>query len=387
MDVVNYITQLINQAVAERASDLHFEPQREELLIRQRVDGFLLIKDRLPKREAAAVISRLKVMADLDIGEKRLPQDGTLLFPRLEGALDIRVSTLPTLHGEKVVLRLFRTRMENISFAQLGLDAQSGQRVLQMLQRASGLLVVTGPTGAGKTTTLYAMLQERNTPEINMITLEDPVELQLDGVNQVSIQPKAGLTFARGLRSALRQDPDVIMIGEIRDRDSADIAIGAALTGHLVISSLHTADAAGVITRLYDMQIEPYRIAAALSGVIAQRLFRLLCQDCQGEGCLKCQQTGYYQRSGIFEVCSVDEQMERMIAEQQPVSQIRQYLRQKGVLSLAQLMQQKVVDGLTSEEEYWRVMNDVELETVEIPATSRYQSTAKPFAGQRSGAS
>lgn len=386
MDVVNYITQLINQAVEERASDLHFEPQREELLIRQRVDGFLLVKDRIPKQEAAAVISRLKVMADLDIGEKRLPQDGTLLFPRLEGALDIRVSTLPTLHGEKMVLRLFRTRMEQISFPQLGLDTQSQQRVLQMLQRTSGLLVVTGPTGAGKTTTLYAMLQERNTSEINMITLEDPVELHLDGVNQVSIQPKAGLTFARGLRSALRQDPDVIMIGEIRDRESADIAIGAALTGHLVISSLHTADAAGVITRLYDMQIEPYRIAAALSGVIAQRLFRLLCQDCHGQGCQKCQQTGYYQRSGIFEVCSVDEQMEHMIAEKQPVSQIRQYLRQKGVPSLAQLMKEKVAAGLTNDEEYWRVMNDVELETLENPATSRYQPTAQPFAGQRSGA-
>lgn len=387
MDVVSYIAQLINQAVEERASDLHFEPQREELLIRQRVDGFLLVKDRIPKQEAAAVISRLKVMADLDIGEKRLPQDGTLLFPRLEGTLDIRVSTLPTLHGEKVVLRLFRTRMENISFPQLGMDAHSQQLVLRMLQRTSGLLVVTGPTGSGKTTTLYAMLQERNTSAINMITLEDPVELQLDGVNQVSIQPKAGLTFARGLRSALRQDPDVIMIGEIRDRDSADIAIGAALTGHLVISSLHTADAAGVITRLHDMQIEPYRIAAALSGVIAQRLYRLLCQDCQGEGCQKCQQTGYYQRAGIFEVCSVDEQMERMIAEQQSVNQIRQYLRQKGVPSLAQLMQQKVVAGLTTEEEYWRVINDVELETVENTAISRYQPTTQPLVGQRSGVS
>lgn len=365
MDVVGYITNMINQAVAERASDIHIEPQADCLLVRQRVDGLLIVKDQIPLKHAALILSRVKIMADLDIGEKRLPQDGTLLFSRLEGTLDIRIATLPTIHGEKVVLRLFHSRVDNISLNQLGMGANDHQKIKHMLQRTSGLLIITGPTGSGKTTTLYAMLQILNRPEMNVITLEDPIELQIAGLNQVAIQPKVGLTFARCLRSALRQDPDVIMIGEIRDRETADIAIGAALTGHLVLSTLHTNDAATAITRLLDMKMEPYRVAAALTGVVAQRLVRIVCKICRGKGCVHCQNTGYYQRTGVFETFSMDEQLERLIVESHSLNQLRGYLRKSGIVSLGQSVQEKMKQGLTSKEEYLRVISDVEVAKME----------------------
>ncbi|SHE63858.1 Type II secretory pathway ATPase GspE/PulE or T4P pilus assembly pathway ATPase PilB [Seinonella peptonophila] len=351
---------MINQAIEKRASDIHVEPRPSGLWIRQRIDGLLVVHDQIQAQQAPAFISRLKIMANLDIGEKRLPQDGTLSVSRLEGTVDLRVSTLPTIHGEKVVLRLFRNQMEALSLTNLGMDKHQLQSVERFLRCSHGLLITTGPTGSGKTTTLYALLSQLNQPARNIITLEDPIERRISGFNQVAIRPKTGLTFAKGLRAALRQDPDVIMVGEIRDRETAEIAIGAALTGHLVLSSLHTADSASVVTRLLDMQVEHYRVAAALIGVIAQRLMRLQCTYCIGKGCKHCDKTGYLHRIGIFEVMSVNEELERMIVQDYSVRSLRQYLRNNKIDSLKEVAMRNVRKGLTTQEEFLRVMSDVE---------------------------
>lgn len=349
-----------------RASDIHFEPHPEGLRIRQRIDGFLVETAQVGIEDSSAVISRLKIMGNLDIGEKRLPQDGTLTFTQLEGSYDVRISTIPTVHGEKVVLRLIKNRPEVSSLDELGMDEVQLMRIKRLLTKASGLLIVTGPTGSGKTTTLYAMLQFLNVVEKNLITLEDPVELQIAGINQVQVHPKAGLSFARGLRAALRQDPDIIMIGEIRDRETADIAIGAALTGHLVLTTLHTADGASVVTRLLDMKIEAYRVAAALSGIVAQRLVRKLCEYCRGERCQSCGNIGYFGRTGAFEVIAVDEAFKQLIVENTSLSYLRRYLRNQGIPSLKEAIMHKVKEGLTTFDEYNRVVTDAEEEYLEI---------------------
>lgn len=343
-----------------RVSDIHFEPQAQGLRIRQRIDGFLIETDQISQEDASAMISRLKIMANLDIGEKRIPQDGTLTFTQLEGSYDVRISTMPVIHGEKVVLRLIKNRPEASTLDDLGMNDTEIRQIERLLTRASGLVIATGPTGSGKTTTLYTMLQYLNHPKRNVITLEDPVELQIAGINQVQVHPKAGLTFAKGLRAMLRQDPDVIMIGEIRDRETADIAIGAALTGHLVLTTLHTIDGASVVTRLLDMKIEAYRVAAALSGIIAQRLVRLTCKECQGTRCETCQHLGYIDRTGVFEIISVDEIFERMIAENSSLAGLRSYLRKKGVPSLSEAVMKKVKSGQTTMEEYFRVVDYAE---------------------------
>lgn len=324
------------------------------------MDGFLVEIGQVSLRDAAALISRLKIMGNLDIGEKRLPQDGSLSFTQLEGSYDIRISTMPVLYGEKVVLRLIKNRPEVTSLEHLGMSQEQIVQIKYLLTRASGLVVVTGPTGSGKTTTLYTMLQYLNRPERNIITLEDPIELQIDGINQVQVHPKAGLTFAKGLRSTLRQDPDVIMIGEIRDQETANIAIGAALTGHLVLTTLHTSDAASVVTRLLDMQIEPYRVAASLAGMIAQRLVRLVCSNCHGQKCSTCRQTGYIGRTGIFEVVTVDESFERRIVEDHSLRSLRRYLRKQGIPSLREIVSKKVDEGFTTMEEFYRVVDYAE---------------------------
>ncbi|MBA4493267.1 GspE/PulE family protein [Paenactinomyces guangxiensis] len=360
MDIVTYISNLFERATELRASDIHIEPQADGLRIRLRVDGFLVEIDRLPKQKIPAVISRLKVMSHLDIGEKRVPQDGAMAIASKEGKLDVRISTLPTLFGEKIVLRLLRNRPETASLDQLGMEREEIKRLQRLLAHASGLLIVTGPTGAGKTTTLYAMLQYLNHKEANLVTLEDPVELQIPGINQVQIHPRAGLTFAQGLRAVLRQDPNVIMVGEIRDRETADIAIRAALTGHLVLTTLHTSDGASAVTRLLDMNIEPYRVAAALSGVVAQRLVRLVCNHCGGEGCAECQEMGYRGRTGAFEVIIMEEGVQQLVVNRSPLTELRQYFQSRGMSSLREAVMAKVKKGETTYQEYIRVAEDVE---------------------------
>lgn len=361
-----YISQILNDAMKRRASDIHFEPHANGLRIRQRVDGFLIETDQVALSNASAILSRLKIMGNLDIGEKRVPQDGTLTFNRLEGSYDIRISTIPTIFGEKIVLRLIKNESVVNSLDDLGMTAIQLTKTKRLLNLASGLVIVTGPTGSGKSTTLYAMLKQLNGVERNIITLEDPVELQIEGLNQVQVHPKAGLTFARGLRAALRQDPDIIMIGEIRDRETADIAIGAALTGHLVLTTLHTADGASVVTRLLDMNIEPYRVAASLTGVIAQRLVRLICTHCDGKKCKQCGHIGYLGRTGAFEVIPVDDGFRKLIVDQAPLDQLRNYLRDRGIPSLKAAIQQKVDEGFTTIDEYLRVVNDAEEAFLEV---------------------
>ncbi len=366
LDVVAYIVHILNEALKRRASDIHFEPHSKGLRIRQRVDGFLVEVAQVKPNDASAIISRLKIMGNLDIGEKRMPQDGTLTFTQLEGSYDVRISTIPTIHGEKVVLRFIKNRPEVNSLNDLGMSSTQLEQTERLLNRASGLVIVTGPTGSGKTTTLYAMLKYLNVVENNIITLEDPVELQIEGINQVQIHPKAGLTFAKSLRAALRQDPDIIMIGEIRDRETADIAIGAALTGHLVFTTLHTSDGASVVTRLLDMNIEAYRVAAALSGIIAQRLVRLVCKHCKGDRCSSCGNIGYAGRTGAFEVIAVDEPFKELIVDHVPLYQLRKYLRSQGIPSLKEAIMRKVDEGLTTQNECMRVINDEEEKILEV---------------------
>ncbi|MBA4603465.1 GspE/PulE family protein [Thermoactinomyces mirandus] len=364
MDVASYIDQLLYQAVRKRASDIHIEPQRDEIRIRLRIDGQLLETGRLDYRHLTALVSRIKVMSQLDIGEKRLPQDGTFSFGKADQHLQVRISTLPTIYGEKVVMRLLRLR-EKYNMGELGLESEQQQKINRLLGYKSGLLVVTGPTGSGKTTTLYTLLQVLNSLDTNIISLEDPVELQLEGVNQVQIHPKTGLTYSSGLKAVMRQDPNVIMIGEIRDEEIANIAISAALTGHLVLTTLHTADAASAVIRLLDLKIEPYRLAAALIGVIAQRLVRLLCHECNGKGCTNCQQSGYQGRIGVFEVMEADRTLAELILKQVSLEELREQLAGSGMKSINDMIRHRIKKGQTTIDEWMRVVDGVEEETLE----------------------
>lgn len=356
MDAAQTVTELLEETIRSGASDLHMEPQHDHVSIRQRVDGFLVPLRRFPKETLGALVSRIKVMAHMDIGEKRLPQDGAMVMYHRRERVDIRVSSMPTLHGEKLVLRLLRNRPELLSLSELGVVREEAERLRAMLVKPGGLIIVTGPTGAGKTTTLYSMLQELNRPERNVVTLEDPVEFQLPGINQIQMNRRAGLTFAVGLRAVLRQDPDIIMLGEVRDRETAEIAVRAALTGHLVLTTLHTIDAASSITRLLDMGIEPYKIASALTGVVAQRLVRLICRHCKGQGCEKCHQTGYRRRTGAFEVLVMKEEMQPLVVKHASLSQLRHAFKKAGMRSLQEVILEKVLTGQTTVTEYHRVV-------------------------------
>ena len=329
---VRLVNAMLAEAVREGASDLHVEPQRDGLRIRHRVDGVLRDVMLLPKGASAAVVSRLKILSGLDIAERRIPQDGRARIAVDGTAVDARVSTLPGLHGEKVVLRLFATDAAVQPLATLGLAAAQLDIVERVLAAPQGLVLITGPTGSGKTRTLYASLARVLTPEVNVVTLEDPIELQLPGITQVAVHPRSGMTFARGLRAVLRQDPDVVMVGEVRDSETAELALQAALTGHLVLTTLHTNDAPGALTRLVDMGVEPYLVASSLSLVVAQRLVRQPCPACagpyepsdavlaglgldpdslagaaprRGDGCPRCAGSGYRGRRGVFEVLEV----------------------------------------------------------------------------------
>ncbi|MEC9018512.1 MAG: type II secretion system ATPase GspE, partial [Nitrospinota bacterium] len=378
--VIKLVNHIISEAIESRASDIHFEPFADELLLRYRIDGILHEFDPPPKRLSSAITTRIKIMAKMDISERRLPQDGRIKLKILGKDIDMRVSTLPTLHGESVVMRILDRGNLLLDLSQMGFPKKVHEELEALILKPYGKLLVTGPTGSGKTTTLYAALSKINTPNKKIITVEDPVEYQMRGINQIHVKSQIGLNFASGLRSIVRQDPDVIMVGEIRDPETAEISIQAALTGHLVFSTVHTNDAAGAITRLLDMGIENFLISSALLGVLAQRLVRVICPDCKaekplapalriemehlgkkdikvyhGKGCKACSQTGFRGRCGIYELLVIDDKIRELILKKSTAQIIRDQARQKGMTTLREDGWDKVVKGITTVEEILRV--------------------------------
>lgn len=378
--IIRLVNSVLFQAVRQRASDIHFESFERGLVVRYRIDGVLYPVLTPPKHLQASIIARLKIMAGLNIAEKRLPQDGRFAIRTAGKDVDLRVSVLPTSHGERVVLRLLEKENRLLNLSEMGFSKERLSVIHQLIQLAHGIILVTGPTGSGKTTTLYAALSQINAPDKNIITVEDPVEYQLLGVGQMQVNPKINLTFATGLRSILRQDPDVIMIGEIRDRETAEIAIHASLTGHLVFSTLHTNDAASAATRLIDMGIEPFLVASSVVAVLAQRLLRKICPDCKrpykpnteeldrlelepdskimlyrGAGCAACSQTGYRGRTGIFELMVLDDDIRRLIGGKADSTAIKQAAIAKGMVTLKQEGAERVIQGHTTVEEVMRI--------------------------------
>jgi general secretion pathway protein E len=380
------VNSLLFQAVKDRASDIHIEPFERDLTVRFRIDGILYDIISPPKRFQPIIISRVKVMAGMNIAEKRLPQDGRIRI-RLAGKdVDIRVSTVPTAFGERVVMRLLDRSETILQLNELGLVGRKHELVSSLIKQSHGILLVTGPTGSGKTTTLYAALSKINTVDKNIITIEDPIEYQLHGVGQIQVNPKIELTFANGLRSILRQDPDVIMVGEIRDVETAKISIQAALTGHMVFSTLHTNDSCGAVTRLLDMGIEPFLVSSSVVGVMAQRLVRRVCQACRepyrptleelrqlnlstdslegatvfrpGAGCADCKQTGYRGRTGIHELLLVDDDVRNLIMKAADSATIRRAAQAKGMNSLREDGAEKILAGQTTAEEVLRVTQE-----------------------------
>lgn len=389
--IIRLVNSLLSQAVKERASDIHIEPFEREVLVRFRIDGVLyeVIKPR--KQFQASILSRVKIMAGLNIAEKRLPQDGRIRIKIAGKDVDIRVSTVPTSHGERVVMRLLDRSSVLLELTDLGFSQNNLEIMNGLIHKSHGIILVTGPTGSGKTTTLYACLSKINKPDLNILTVEDPVEYQLNGVGQVQVNPKIELTFARGLRSFLRQDPDVIMVGEIRDGETAEIAIQASLTGHLVLSTVHTNDAAGAITRLVDMQVEPFLVASSLVGILAQRLVRVLCNKCRqpflpsaeelmeiglpttGErptlykavGCPHCSQTGYLGRCGIYELMTISDEVRQLILKNVDSSTVKRAAMRNGMTTLREAGAAKVLRGETTIAEICRVtQEDTKLDTL-----------------------
>ncbi len=356
--VIRLVNNLIARAVERRASDIHLEPFERDFRVRYRIDGVLDLVDAPARELRAAVISRIKLMARLNIAERRLPQDGRIQLKILGRDIDLRVSTLPTLHGESVVMRLLdRSAGDFYELTSLGFPPKLLERMVHYTSRPHGIFLVTGPTGSGKSTTLYSALKRINLPDKKIITIEDPVEYQMDGINQIHVNPQIGLTFAAGLRHIVRQDPDVIMVGEIRDRDTADIAIRAALTGHLVFSTLHTNDAPSAITRLTDMGVEPYLIASSVLAVLAQRLVRVICADCRGAGCENCNK-GFRGRRGIYELMEMDEAIRALVMQNADATRIATLARSHGMTTLKEDGLEKVRNGMTTEEEVLRVTQD-----------------------------
>jgi type II secretory ATPase GspE/PulE/Tfp pilus assembly ATPase PilB-like protein len=350
------INELITKAIRLGASDIHLEPRAEDLTVRFRVDGLLVGGPTLNKDLHASAISRVKIISSLDIAEQRLPQDGKVHLRAGEKELDLRVSTIPTIHGEKAAIRILHRNMAMLSVEELGMGREDLKIYNSIIRRTSGIVIVTGPTGCGKTTTLYATLNKISSHEVNIVTIEDPVEYELAGINQTQVNPKAGLTFARGLRSILRQDPDVIMIGEIRDEETARIAVQAAMTGHLVFSTMHTNDSAGAVSRMIDLGIEPCLLNATLASVVAQRLMRLTCKKCGGVSCEACNKTGYKGRTGMFEMLTVNSTIKELIAKGAPDYEIKAAAIANGMVPLEAMGEQKVKEGLTTKQEVSRVV-------------------------------
>jgi general secretion pathway protein E len=381
--VIRFVHSVLFRAIRDRSSDIHFEPYEKELAVRNRVDGILYNMVTAPRKWHAPAVSRIKVMAGLDIAERRLPQDGRIRIRMGGKEIDIRVSTVPTSFGERAVLRLLDRANVVMGLSDLGLSARELSLFERFLSRSSGIVLVTGPTGSGKTTTLYAALRRLDSGTKNIITIEDPVEYQIRGIGQIQVNPKIHLTFANGLRSILRQDPDIIMVGEIRDAETAEIAIQASLTGHLVLSTLHTNDAASAVTRLVDMGIEPFLVASSLSAVVAQRLVRRLCPACKAAyaptpeeargiglpsppsapvyrpaGCEKCLHTGYSGRIALFEILPADETVRTAILTRSDADGIRALAVSRGMRTLLSAGAEKVLAGVTSAEEVLRVTQE-----------------------------
>jgi len=378
--VVRLINSIIQQAVNMEASDIHIEPIENASRVRFRIDGMLQRIFNIPGYMHPALITRIKIMGNMDIAEKRLPQDGRVGINISGRDIDLRISTIPTIYGEKAVIRILDRSNFLLSKEKLGFTPENLEKFNELLKNTNGIILVTGPTGSGKSTTLYAMLNELNRESVNIITIEDPVEYRMEGINQIQVNPKAGLTFAAGLRSIVRQDPDIIMVGEIRDSETAEIAIRSAITGHLVLSTLHTNDAVSAISRLIDMGIEPYLISASLAGVISQRLLRKVCNNCRvpyeiephnlsvpgfevlkgvtlyrGEGCSACNYTGYKGRIPAHEILMVSKQHRQMISQKAPVDEIRDLSIKMGMSTLKEECIKLVQMGVTTIEEVMRV--------------------------------
>ena len=356
--IIRLLNALLTQAARDGASDIHIEPYERHSSVRFRIDGDLREVVQPHRALHAALISRLKIMAELDIAEKRLPQDGRISLRLGQRAIDVRVSTLPSAHGERAVLRLLDKSEGKLGLPGLGMEGDTLTRLQRLIAQPHGIILVTGPTGSGKTTTLYAALQELDTHTRNILTVEDPVEYELPGVGQTQVNPRIDLTFAKALRAILRQDPDVIMIGEIRDFETAQIAIQASLTGHLVLATLHTNDAPSAVTRLIDMGVEPFLLSSSLLGVLAQRLLRQLCTHCQGAGCEACHQSGYHGRTGIFELLSTDDELRALIHAQASEADLRACAQRHGMRLMREDGERLVQQGITSREELLRVTRD-----------------------------
>ena len=379
--VVRLINSMFLRAMQTRASDIHIEPFEDDTIIRMRIDGVLHETTRVPRSRHSQISARLKVMSKLDLAESRRPQDGRLQVHSGERHIDVRLSVVPTLHGERLVMRLLEKNMELLSLEQVGMLRDTEESINEILGHPYGLFLVTGPTGSGKTTTLYSVLDKLRSPTANVITIEDPVEYRVTGVGQIQVNEKIGLTFASGLRSVLRQDPDVLMVGEIRDPETAEIAVHAALTGHMVLSTLHTNDAPAAATRMVDLGVPAYLLSSCLVGVLAQRLVRRLCTDCrtpydltendvkrlglrpdlagrqvyEPKGCEKCLQTGYRGRVGVFELMTVGEELASQIARSDDARSLRTSARQHGMRTLMEDAARKVIQGATSRDEAFRV--------------------------------
>jgi type IV pilus assembly protein PilB len=381
--VSRFLDSIIHEGIVSRASDIHFEPQFPQMRLRYRIDGTLHDIMNIPKRIESAIISRIKILADMDITEHRRPQDGHISLRFNNKEYDLRVASFATITGEKIVIRILDKSGMLINLSALGFSLEDPEKFNTLLSRNYGIILVTGPTGSGKTTTLYAALNQMDRLTKNIITIEDPVEYKLEGINQAQVNPIAGITFATGLRSILRQDPNIIMVGEIRDLDTAEIAIHAALTGHLVFSTLHTNDASSAITRLIDMGIEPFLVASSLIGVLAQRLIKTICPECKeeykpdnavleeltlkssdkeyvfkrGRGCAYCFNTGYRGRTAVFEIMNISENIRELISTRQSSSKIKEIATQEGMHTLRQSAIQKVIDGISTPEEIKRVIS------------------------------
>ena len=379
--IIRLVNRLILNAVELRASDIHFEPFESEFKARYRIDGVLHDAESPPQRLQAAIISRVKIMAKLDIAERRLPQDGRIKLKIADKEIDFRISTIPTLFGESLVMRILDRDTLILDLEKLGFPEDIFEQYTELVSQPYGMVLVTGPTGSGKTSTLYTTLEKINSPENKIITLEEPVEYQLSGVNQIQVNPKIGMTFANGLRSIVRQDPDIILVGEIRDRETAEIAIQSALTGHLLFSTLHTNDAAGAITRLLDMGVESFLLSSTLLGVLAQRLVRVICLYCKepirpegkllssmdigldtsgieffaGRGCEECRYTGFRGRTAIFEYLPVDDAIRKEITNRSSTERIKDVALEKGLITLRQDGWRKVEKGVTTIPEVLKV--------------------------------
>lgn len=378
--IVRLVNQLLSNAGTSKASDIHIDPQETKVVIRYRIDGMLRVERVLPKHMQNVLTARIKIMANLDITENRVPQDGRFKVNLDFHPVDLRVSTMPTVYGEKIVLRLLDMGSTLNDINKLGFNSLNLNRFNNMITRPNGIVLITGPTGSGKSSTLYAALNKLNSDEVNIITIEDPVEYQIEGINQIQVNPNVGMTFAAGLRSILRQDPNIIMVGEIRDKETAEVAVRASLTGHLVLSTLHTNDALTSVSRLIDMGVEPFLVASSLSGVVSQRLVRKVCRDCaesyaptkreldifskrgieiaevwRGRGCASCNMTGYRGRIAIHEVLAMNEELRRAIMNEEPVTKLREIAVKNKTIFLIDDGLLKVKQGMTSTEEVLRV--------------------------------